>query len=325
LKLFKLIASVAAVGLFTNGGYNMAASSDQILPTGQMQVAQSSQSAPPKERAIALRGALDRVHIERVGELDFKDKYIAMYRLIEEQCIRSKLEVANAQGWTFSPASERSSDSQILDTFSFREREWFSGSKYARIDESSRAAFMVELNPNAPPPYSREGTCKLVPYKSKYFVSMDYKTCVDLTVEYDSTLSVVRRTRTAIPGCQQLLTPAPRPEEGEIVGVGTLQEKCRWIQPLLGALASNTRTGSSTLCVFTPAEYHKGTNKPLVAIIRAPDNLRLQPFLGIEGVPEINSQAVSKSLTAVKFTYSQAFNEDVFDFPAESKTVPLDQ
>jgi hypothetical protein len=265
--------------------------------------------APEAESSpIGAQAGGDGIIIVREKRHEHPDQFLAAVKEIQSRCFEAKAVVAQAQGWTYDPASERLSDTEIFQLDTERTAEYFEGKRYAKVVSGAR----MDVSRMEP---IRGGSCKPVAVRFKS-VEVDDGNCNVFRVQYDVAAKTGQReilkNVCAAPG-------APPTQGGEPVPVPGTSSQCKWTPKVkLGAVVLPTPNE----CTLLPSPVHKGTGRPLVAIRMMPDHLRAAatPLPGMQATSMLGLVTIEQ---AVQISVGTRMPDGTFDMPADAASFPL--
>ena len=249
--------------------------------------------------AAPAAGGKSPITIVRESSPEFPDRAIAGYRELQQRCFDGRAVVAKAQGWAYDPKADAISDAGILALDTQTTEEYFDGQKYAIIVtgtrfDSQRLGVTQELS------------CKLV---STPFKSVDIRDgdCDRTSVEYDLPEPSGRRIETR--GLCDKPSAAVVDQSGETATVAN--HACKWNK------ANPANPVHMATCTLSPNPIHEGTGMELVAIRKAPENLRAaQPLPGAE---VLSMQSLVMVEQATTISIGSSIPAAKFQPPADSK------
>lgn len=253
-------------------------------------------------------GQKQSVSIVRQTKHDFPEKFIAGMRELQELCISGRKEVAQAQGWAYDPAADRSTDSEILKLNTKRIEEHFDGAKYAVTETNS------QLDTEKMDAVSRQLSCKLVPVIVKG-MRIEYDSCHFLDINYASKERIEQKLTGK---CKTVRPQVDARQLGSAQIVEGTKFQCKWnVAPSNSDPALEMRH-----CSLMPEPIHAGTGRLLVAEQRAPDTVS-QSSAVMLGTNHQSLQIYSTTEKAVEVIVGEKISADKFAAPADSLSFPL--
>jgi hypothetical protein len=253
-------------------------------------------------------GQKQSVSIVRQTKHDFPEKFIAGMRELQELCISGRKEVARAQGWAYDPATDRTTDTEILKLNTKRIEEYFDGTKYAVTEINT------QLDAEKMDTVSRELSCKLVPVIVKS-MRIEYDSCHFLEINYASKERIEQKLTGK---CKTVRPQVDARQLGSAQIVEGTKVQCKWNL----ALSNSDPTLEMRHCSLMPEPIHAGTGRLLVAEQRAP-GIVSQSSAVILGTNHQSLQIYSTTEKAVEVIVGDKISAEKFTAPADSLSFPL--
>lgn len=267
----------------------------------------SSEATGAADSAASQKGS---VIIVREAKSEFPQKFVAAMRELQDKCIESRVEIARAQGWGYSPASDKTPDSEILKLNTKRIEEYFDGSKYAMVETAtSHDAEKMDA-------VARDLSCKLLPVV-KRIIKIEYDSCHSLEINYASKERIEQKLSGA---CKNLKPQVDSAQVGQARNIDGTQFQCKWNSE------PNSANSNAELkvrhCTLLPTPVHAGTGRLLIAEQIAPDMVRMAA-MPLAGTADLSLQALATTEKAVEIRVNEKIPAEKFSAPADSLNFPL--